>query len=291
MARIARIKRRWGLRLSMIALAFACVAQVFATPALAQPAIPDPTDLFYVNDFAGALRQDTIDEIVAQNDKLYAKTGAQIVVTTVDFLGGWSIGDYTYQMFQQWGIGSSDKNNGVLLVLAIGDQDYRILQGSGLEKSLSAGTLDDILWNNLEEDFAAGNYDAGVQKVFAALMKRMDAIYGLSNSAPSGTEQPDKAYPPSDSRRRAPSLFSMGLGLLFLVIFLTSLGGSMRRRGVRTYYPPPPMWGFRYPPPPLWGNRRRPPPPPPGGFGGFGGGSSRSGGGGASRGGGAGRRR
>ena len=78
----SRRSRRLSALFAAVLVAIAC-----AVPALAQAAIPEPTELFYVNDFAGVLEQSTIDELVKQNDELYAKTGAQIVVTTVDFFG------------------------------------------------------------------------------------------------------------------------------------------------------------------------------------------------------------
>ena len=92
---------------------------LLAVPAAALT-VPEPSELFYVADYANVLENDTIDYMVERNDLLYDQTGAQIVVLTVDFLDGAEIEDYAYAVFNDWGIGSADKNNGVLLLLVIG---------------------------------------------------------------------------------------------------------------------------------------------------------------------------
>ena len=94
----------------------------------------------------------------------------------------------------EWGIGSSSENNGVLLLLSIGEQDYQCIQGSGLEDSLSTMTLSRILQEDLEPDFAAGDYDAGVQKTFDTLYRQVCAIYGLDPSNPAANVAPGAGY-------------------------------------------------------------------------------------------------
>jgi len=98
--------------------------------------VPDPTSDFYVNDYVGVLSGDTKSDIVSKNDGLYNATGAQIVVTVVQDTGGVSMEQYAYDMANAWGIGSAEKNNGVLLLLSVGDDDYQCIQGSGLETLL-----------------------------------------------------------------------------------------------------------------------------------------------------------
>lgn len=152
------------------------------TPALRMDgavSIPDASELFYAADFANVLSRETEDRIINYNDALYQATGAQIVVATVDFLDGAEIEDYAYRMFNQWQIGDKNKNNGVLLLLVIGEENYWIVQGKGLEKSLSSGTLDGLLQEYLEPDFARADYDAGVRKTFDALIGQMESIYGI----------------------------------------------------------------------------------------------------------------
>lgn len=273
-------------------------AIILAAPALAFDVLA-PTELFYVADYAGVLERDTIEHIVGKNDVLYNSTGAQICVVTVDFIGDAGIEDYAYKLFNDWGIGSAEKNNGVLLLLVIGAEDYYCMQGKGIEKNLSSGELGDILYEYLEPDFAAKNYDDGVRKVFDALESKISTIYlnSMISSAP------PMEYYEEPEEETGGSFFGgllSGFGkiiFIIVIILLVVILSSGRRGGIRRVRPfimPPPPFGRMYRRPPMGGFNHRTRPAGftggsrPSGRGGFSG--PRSGGGGASRGGGAGRR-
>lgn len=283
--------------------------------------VVQPTEQFYVADYSDVINSDTEKYIVMQNDKLYNSTGAQICVVTVDFIGTAEIEDYAYKLFNDWGIGSAEKNNGILLLLVIGAEDYYAMQGSGIEKNLSSGALGDILYEYLEPDFAVGDYDAGVRRVFDALYDKTESIYGAVYDE-YRVEHYEEEHTRDDGEsiigriaRTVSRIFKTAILIIVLIVFIivSNIGRIFRPRGPRWGAPPRGHWR---------GHVRRPPPPPPGGFGGFnsrprnsgfnrprsggggssfGGGSSRrsgggfsgprSGGGGSSRGGGAGRRR
>lgn len=263
-----RLCRRWG------ALALAALLAL-AVPATALAAsIPEPTADFYVNDYAGVLSDSTKSDIVEKNDGLYSATGAQIVVSVIQSTGGISMPQYAYEMASDWGVGSAEKDNGVLLLLSIGDDDYHCLQGSGLESLLPTTTLSRILQEELEPDFAAKDYDAGVRKTFAALYDEVCRIYGYDGSA--GGAAPVPAPVPDGEDEGFGDLLATVIGLalfLVLVIVLISVLTAPRRR--RNYYtggyPSGSSFGSGF----FWGSvlggrRRRPPPPPPppGGWGG-----------------------
>lgn len=270
-------------RLTALA-ACAALAVALAAPAMA---LLSPTSDFYVNDNAGVLSSSTEQDIVEKNDALYAASGAQIVVVTVNDTEGLGAAEYSYQLANDWGIGSARENNGVLLLLSIGEQDYQCIQGSGLEDTLPTMTLSRILQEDLEPDFAAGDYDAGVQKTFNALYEQVCSIYGLDPANPGAGLAP--GYEP-DHSTASTGLFGLGLaamvlpfGALILVLVVLS---SLRPRYGRRYY------GRPYPPRPPY-RRPGPPPPPPGMWGGMmgsshrrpprSGGSFRMGGGGSFR--------
>lgn len=243
----------------------------------------------YANDFANVLDSEVENEINQKNNELEETNGAQIFVVTVDFLDGEEIDDYAYNLFNEWDIGSSSDNNGVLLLLAIGEENYYCLSGAGLEDVLDGGTLQVILDEYLEPDFAEGNYSDGVAKTF-------DALYEIVENT-SGTPVYVGPEPqPEEEHSFFGGIFSM-FGTIFalvIVIIIISAVFSGPRHG--PFYRRPIIWigGHHH-------HRPRPPRPPRGGGfgggsfgGGFGGGAGRGGGfrgggGGSSRGGGAGR--
>lgn len=156
--------------------------------------IPSPSNSFYVLDEANELSLSTEEHIVAVNDELERRTGAQIVLVCVRSTGNTEIADYAYQLFNKWDIGSESKHNGVLILLAVQDCDYYALQGKGLENILSSGTLKLMLDDYLEPDFAIGDFDAGARKMFDAVAKFLSEVYSVTigeyTTAPSVTEEP-----------------------------------------------------------------------------------------------------
>ena len=125
---------------------------------------------------------------------------------TVDFIGSKRISDYAYELFNDWGIGSREKNNGVLLLLVTGAQDYYMLQGTGLESFLTSATLQEILDEYMEPSFAAGDYDAGVRKTTDELFSRLSAYYNVSLGASQPTQSAMTAQPYTQSTTQQTSV-------------------------------------------------------------------------------------
>ena len=162
------MKRLLALTLSLLLL---CAAALAAD-------IPEPTEDFYVYDGANVLTYETEGHIVFCNELLDDACGAQIVFVTVDTVGNESIDDYALALYNDWQIGDARKHNGVLVLLAIDDDDYYALTGTGLDLELSAGILKEYVDEYLEPDFAERDYDEGVRKLFDALFERVADICG-----------------------------------------------------------------------------------------------------------------
>ena len=152
--------------------------------------IPDATDMFYVLDTAEVIASATRNHIVSRNDALFALTGAQVVVACVPSTEGMDIGEYAMQMFNKWGIGSAERNNGVLILLSIQDDTYWVLQGKGLEELLPSGTLKQMVDTLLEPHFAAKEYDAGTLALFDAVCAHLASVYNVTLDTWSGAPGP-----------------------------------------------------------------------------------------------------
>lgn len=247
----ALAKRTAAATLTLAAVALA------AAPVLAAPAV-DVSPNNAVADHAGILSDDTIDYINSVSAELSDACGAQIGVYTLDeLLGNTTMEGYAYDVFNEWGLGSADKDNGVLLLLAPYEADggdYFIMRGAGLESQLSISTLSTMTDEYLEPSWAQGNYDAGTRKTVEALTKRLCSIYGVSL---------DDGYTTTTTRTGRSNITAFIL-ILFAVILVLALLRPRRRRRPR-HMPPPP------PPPPYgggYGGPRYGGGPRPGGFGG-----------------------
>lgn len=234
----------------------------------------------YVMDSEGVISASTAEYIDAMNASLFAQTGAQIAFEIVDTTGSEDIADYTEAEFTRLGVGSAERNNGVLLVLALENYyngqpigDYYMGWGSGWSTSEQDALLD-ILWTYMEDDFAAGKYDSAVRKTFDALIDYMADGYGVTikeNYIPavdrSYSSRGGNYYTETHGRVETGmgAMMVMIFWLLVLLFVCWVIGDyfryrSYRRRSVMggpvVYYPV--FWGRRW----FRGPRHRTPPPP-----------------------------
>ena len=193
------------------------------------------SDSFYVADEADVISSDTEKYIIEKNAELEQLCGGQIVVATVDFLDGMDIEDYAYKLFKDWKIGDEGRDNGILLLLAIGEENYWCMQGKGLESALTSGDIDDILWNYLEDDFASGDYDSGVRSVFDALYDSVADIYGTGGEY-DGSSDSSAGYDYTSAASDFARIIKMAL-IVFLVVLLlliiTSIFFGRKNRSLR----------------------------------------------------------
>ena len=88
-------------------------------PFIKVDAIVQPSYEFFVNDQANILSSSTEEYIISKSAELERVDGTQIVVVTVKNLEGSSIEQYANELFESYGIGDKDKNNGLLLILSL----------------------------------------------------------------------------------------------------------------------------------------------------------------------------
>ena len=242
-----------------------------ALPALAAPKI-SVSDTNAVADHADILSADTEDYINSVSTQLQEACGAQIGVYTLeDMIGNSTMEGVAYEVFNTWGLGDAEQDNGVLLLLAPYEADggdYYIMRGDGLESQLSYSTLNSILQDDLEPNWVKGDYDTGTQRAVSSIANRLCRIYGVSlsdSSAGAGSVSYDRGG--ADLMQWILILFAV----ILVIVLITNLmrpggwGAPRRRRRGPIFFVMPPRRPRRPPPPPP------PPPPPRGGYGGYGG--------------------
>ena len=204
-----------------ICCVLACLLLFAGVSVSAKPKMPQPTDRFFVNDFADLIPAEMEEEIYLAGRELYEKTGAQVVAVTVETVGPDDIRSYAYQLATQWGIGSEEEDNGVLLLLSIGDREIDIDVGYGLEGALPDGKCGRILDHYAMPYLQNGDYGGGVAAAYDALINEVYIEYGL---------EPDENYVPVDDAEDELTT-SEGFGVLaFVLIFLLLTISSRGRR-------------------------------------------------------------
>ena len=141
----------------------------------------------YVDDASGVIDSDTCEYIRSRSDALCKLTGAQIVIAITRSLNGEPIDRYAERYFLDREIGDKNKDNGVLLLMAIDDGNYWLTKGSGLESTLPVSSLRTMLDSIFEPCFAAGEYSVGTKALFDALYGKLCALYGVNPSPASGS--------------------------------------------------------------------------------------------------------
>ena len=139
------------------------VAFLFVQTSIFALSIPKQDESIYVNDYAFVLSEATKKELISMNQTSDYDTGGYVVVATFDFVDE-DLYDFSYRLFNEWGIGSSEYNNGILLVLDIGNDNYCYILGKGIESVLTDSEAWDIIDDYMEPDFAVKNYDQAVLK-------------------------------------------------------------------------------------------------------------------------------
>lgn len=133
--------RRIAALLLVVTVGITALAPAASASNIQLPSLPK--DQCVVDD-AGVLSDSTTSELKTLNAQLSSSCdGAHIGVLTVDYTGSATTEDYAAEAFNTWGIGSSGKNNGVLILLVMqsdqyADGDYYLTYGDGFRSTLLA---------------------------------------------------------------------------------------------------------------------------------------------------------
>ena len=136
---------------------------------------PEPRNTF-VNDYADMM-SDEAEARVSERLESLAEDGPQIVVVTLSsvqfYANDTEIDAYAAGLFNEWGIGDAEANDGVLLLIFRDDRMLRIGTGSGYsqEEAAAARTVIDYV---IVPEFSSGNFEAGIEKGVQALITIVD---------------------------------------------------------------------------------------------------------------------
>lgn len=118
----------------------------------------------FVTDRAGVIVDDAVLE--AEAARIRDLFGAEVAVVLVDSVGGWSIGRFAEELGNTWGVGSAERNDGVVVIVDVGGRETWVEYGDGLgdfprdpEEIAALGNA----------GFRNGNFDGGVLGILAGL--------------------------------------------------------------------------------------------------------------------------
>ena len=205
----------------LLVLPLLALALLFGAPAKAQqfPALTGR-----VVDDAGMLDPASRTQLTRLSEAHEAATGNQIVIVTVNTLGGQNIAAYARALGNQWGIGQRGRNNGVILLIAKTERQTRIEVGGGLKAMLPDSAAQQIVDGTLTPAFRQGRFGDGS---VAAIQAVTTALGGVAST----TAMPMAATPGSLPAVAAPSSSSSGgAGIGWGTIILLVIGFFIARK-------------------------------------------------------------
>ncbi|WBW97404.1 TPM domain-containing protein [Oceanirhabdus sp. W0125-5] len=148
------------------------------TTAYGEPNIPKNNSELFAYDETNTLTRETKNYINIINKGL-EKTGAQVAVVVIDTLNGYDLESYSNTLFREWGIGDKEKNNGVLLLVALNDRKMRIEVGYGLEGAIPDGKAGSIIRNTIAPHFKSNDYNEGIIEGTKAILALIQKEYNI----------------------------------------------------------------------------------------------------------------
>lgn len=220
------------------------LAILFLTQLSYADEIPKPTG--WVNDFAGVIPEEYRGKITRLIEELEQKTSAEVFVVTVNSIAPYDEKSYARMVFDSWRPGKKEKDNGVLVLLAIKERRWRIETGYGVEGILPDGRCGEIGRNYMVPYFKKGEYDKGLYYGVAAISGiisknakvELSGLRGAEAGAYGGYSKKKK----SENFKTATWLFFAGLilpaliGLFFILPACAIIAFSLSMPGMAFFF-------------------------------------------------------
>ena len=153
------LPRRSGLSLILFGLTF-MVSWAIGIDEVPNVHVADRTR--YVSNPSGVLSDEAVSRLDSEIASLWDDTSVELVVVAVDRIdSSLTPEEFATKLFEKWGIGKQDKDNGVLVLLSRDDHAAIIRTGYGVEGALPDIIAGRIIRNVMFPLYREGKYDEG----------------------------------------------------------------------------------------------------------------------------------
>lgn len=204
-------------RLTAILLLLVMLSALLTLPISA--AYPKATD--NIADEMKVLTESTIHQLKKTNATLLSKTGTEVAVCIVKTTGGTPISEYARALYTEWKLGE-----GILILAAVDDGNYYLLQSTGVEDKVTNSVLTSIRDEYMEESFADGDIDRAVFRTASKIANFLQANVNLIPSeedAPVEDKTPDAGEAETEAKpdeKKGTTAGSVIVGFLKFVLIL-----------------------------------------------------------------------
>jgi uncharacterized protein len=182
-----------------------------------------PQPVGYVNDFAHLLPSSDVARLTGLVTELERKTTSEIAIVTLESIPEGDIESYAVDLFEAWGIGKKGEDNGLLILVSVGERLVRIEVGYGLEGIITDGMAGEVIRQKIAPSFGKGKFGEGLFNGTATLANLIAREKGVELLALSSLSQEDYEVAAKGKSQRKRALTN--LFYLFLILFF--LGGRL----------------------------------------------------------------
>ena len=127
--------------------------------------VPDPKRLgqdCYVANPDTILPDSVVDWMNLCARRLNDSTMVELAVVAIRSIGDADAFNFSYELFQRWGIGGKGRNTGVLILFVLDSHDLQIRTGTGIEGVLTDARCSQIMHDDMFPAFREGDYAGGL---------------------------------------------------------------------------------------------------------------------------------
>ena len=138
----------------------------------------------FVTDVAGILTAEEERSLEIDLQNYRGETSTEFGILIINSLEGETIADLAVEVGREWGVGSKEHDNGLLLLIAIEDRKLFIATGYGLEGAVPDLAAKQIIEREIVPLFKNGNYYGGITAGVEALKLQIGGEYEALNETP-----------------------------------------------------------------------------------------------------------
>jgi uncharacterized protein len=158
-----------NVRKILVLIITLCAGQVVAAP-YDRPKIQLPDPRGYVSDYANVLDDDWKARIRSVCQDLERKTGIEMVVVTVPTIKPFgSANDYATAIYERWGIGSTQQEHGVLVLVAVQERQAVMTLGRQMLPVITPTLMNQVGSEYLHPSVEHGHFGDGLYRTVVAL--------------------------------------------------------------------------------------------------------------------------
>lgn len=162
----------------------ALVALILLSPALHAERVdqlPVPLPASHVADPRGLLAADTRAELDRLASTLDRAGRGELGFVVIGSTEGVDPRRFATEVFNRWGIGDRQRNDGSLILLAKDDRAAEIVLGDGIDNAVNRGHAERVMQDAMVPRFREGNYD---QALVAGTTQLLQRVYAIDLSRP-----------------------------------------------------------------------------------------------------------